>query len=251
MAKIHLLDLPIDDYTMEQALTFIENKLTSRKNATAEKHHLNLPLIQVVTINPEIAWKATQNADLREAINEADLVVPDGIGVVIAAKLKGFALPERVAGFDLMQHLLALAAEKGYRVYLLGAAPGVAQQAAAVACTKYPRLQIVGCSDGYFDAVREHELIQEIAQADVDLLFCALGPPRPAEQWIKRHKTVLSVGLAMGVGGSFNVMAGHEARAPIWMQRLGLEWLHRVIADPKRFGRLAAIPKFLWRVIWS
>ena len=241
-----LLGLPLDGLTMAEAVHWCATELARQQQPDCQR-----VTAQIVTLNPEIAWAAEQDPRMRTAITEASLVVPDGMGVVLAARLKGQAVPQRVAGFDLMQHLLALAADRGYRVFFLGALPGVAQKAAAAASSQHPGLQVVGTADGYFTTADESACLQRIAELQIDLLFCALGPPRPAETWIHDHRQELAVGLAMGVGGSFNIMAGESSRAPYWMQRFGLEWFYRLLKDPKRWRRLMVIPRYLWLVLWS
>lgn len=278
--RSYLLDLPLDGLTQEETKDIAEMHLLRRHRqgllrwmwaeqqrklqqgpACAEDSSLNDPTISgeperfypchIVTLNPEIAWAAQRDPAYAKAIEEAGLVVPDGIGVVLAARLKGLAIPERVAGYDLLQKLLVLAAAKEYRVFMLGAAPGVAERAAVLAEAAYPGLDVVGTADGYFKSDEEGDLIERISALNCDMLFCALGPPRPAEIWINAHLAELNVGIAMGVGGSFDVMTGKVTRAPLWMQRLGLEWLHRVIQEPRRIRRLMVIPKFMLAVIFG
>ena len=244
--RIQLLGLPVDGLTMDEAVSYLKERLE------AWRLHPQFGLSShIVTINPEIGWAAVGDPAISSAIAQAALVVPDGVGILLAARLRGFHLPARVAGFDLMQKLLELAATCGYRVFFLGAAPGVAAEAATAAKRRNKGLQIVGSADGYFREVSEEELVQHIASLQVDILFCALGHPRPAEAWIRKHLQELQVGLAMGVGGSFNVLAGRVTRAPDVMQRLGLEWLYRVYKEPQRLKRLQAIPRYLWRVLWT
>ena len=257
-SRVLLAGVPIDALTMQQAVAYLGHSIAyyrlQRRQEFESAGELQQtswemkPSVHVVTINPEIGWAAQEDAPLKRAICEAGLVVPDGIGVVLAGRLKGERMPERVAGFDLMQHLLLVAADKGYSVFFLGAAPGVAEEAIATAVQRHPTLQVVGCADGYFKDEDEAALVQRINEARPDMLFCALGPPRPAETWINRLLPKLDVALAMGVGGSFNVMAGRVLRAPQWMQAMGLEWLYRTLREPKRIGRLRAIPLFMWRV---
>ncbi|MGE5654711.1 MAG: WecB/TagA/CpsF family glycosyltransferase [Bacillota bacterium] len=235
--QVNVLGYKVDNVTMDEALQRVEQYIQKRQ----PRH--------VVTINPEIIMSAETNDELHRALKKADLVVPDGSGVVWAARYTGQPLPERVAGYDLMQRMLALAAEKRYRVFLLGAAPGVAKQVALKITELYPGCTICGTQDGYFKDDEEAALIETIAQSGADMLFCALGPPRPAEIWIQRHMSSLNVPVSMGVGGSFNVMAGIVKRAPVWMQKVNLEWLHRALSDPKRIKRLAALPRFVMKVV--
>lgn len=235
--QVNILGYKVDNVTMDEALQRVEYYIQKRQ----PRH--------VVTINPEIIMTAETNDELHRALKRADLVVPDGSGVVWASRYIGHPIGERVPGVDLMQRMLALAAEKGYRVYLLGAAPGVAKQVALKVMELYPGCTICGTQDGYFKEEEEPAVVEAIAQARPDMLFCALGPPRPAEIWIQRHLSSLNVPVSMGVGGSFNIIAGITKRAPVWMQKMNLEWLHRTLSDPKRIKRLAALPRFVLKVI--
>jgi len=232
---------------MDEVVDVISMHLQKRRASRAGAYEEPLQQSKhIVTLNPEIAWTAYKNdPTLHSAITAADLIVPDGIGIVLAARLRGKRIPQRVTGFDLMQRLLHLAARDSYSVFLLGAAPGVAEQAAKAAVRSNPGLKIAGFADGYFKPEEEDALLQRIASLKVDMLFCALGAPRPAEPWIYKNRQNLGVGWAMGVGGSFNIMAGHIKRAPVWMQKMGLEWLHRVIREPRRLKRIAVIPGFM------
>lgn len=193
--------------------------------------------------------QAHEDPALLDIVQRADLVTPDGAGVLLASQLKGQRLPERVSGVDLVERISALAAEKGFRIYLLGAADGVAQAAAGVLVDRYPGLTIAGMHHGYFTAADEAELVQDIALAHPDVLFVALGIPRQ-EQFIRRHFIELGVPVMIGIGGSLDVISGRLQRAPVWMQRSGLEWLFRLAQQPGRLSRMGALPRFIlsaWR----
>jgi len=202
---------------------------------------------QVVTINAEIAYQAHRAPRLREIINRAALVTADGSGVVWAARTLGRPLPGRVTGIDLLQALAAEGAVRGWRFYLYGAAPGVAETAAAKLKASYPGLEIAGISHGYQAAAGMPALITAIKAARPHILLVGLGAPRQ-EYWIAGHLQELRVPVVMGVGGSFDVLAGVAKRAPVWMQELNLEWLYRVIKG-KRFKRALALPKFMVAVL--
>lgn len=234
--RVNIVGFQVDSLTMPEAVAWVEKRIAKRTPS------------HIVTINPEIAWNGLQDKEFGRALKKADLLVPDGSGILWAARQLGNPLPERVAGYDLMQEMLRVAAEKKYRTYFLGAAPGVAERAAMQALTLYPGLVVVGTHDGYFDEAEEANLIKTISESKVDLLFCALGKPRPAELWIQKHLKALNVPVSIGVGGSFNVMAGIVKRAPKWIQSIHMEWLFRALSDPKRMGRLLAIPKFMQEV---
>ncbi|MCE5196570.1 MAG: WecB/TagA/CpsF family glycosyltransferase [Negativicutes bacterium] len=233
---VNIVGFQVGSLTMPEAVAWVEKRIAKRTPS------------HIVTINPEIAWNGLQEKEFGRALKKADLLVPDGSGILWAARELGSPLPERVAGYDLMQEMLRVAAAKKYRTYFLGAAPGVAEKAVIQAVTRYPGLVVSGTHDGYFDEAEEAVMIETIAKAKVDMLFCALGKPRPAELWIQKHLKELNVPVCIGVGGSFNVMAGVDKRAPHWIQSIHLEWLYRALRDPKRMGRLLAIPKFMREV---
>jgi N-acetylglucosaminyldiphosphoundecaprenol N-acetyl-beta-D-mannosaminyltransferase len=236
MKTVQIVGYRVASITMAETVDWIEQRIRKKEFA------------HIVTINPEIAWNGLQDETFAASLQKADLLVPDGTGMLWAAKQLGDPLKERVAGFDLMQEMLNLAAQQKYKVFFLGASPGVANQAAMTALERYPGLHICGTHDGYFKAEEEEALVAEIREAGTEMLFCALGPPRPAEIWIQKHKKNLAPLVAIGVGGSFNVMAGIDQRAPAWVQSIHMEWLYRAVRNPKRFHRLAAIPKFMQAV---
>jgi len=203
---------------------------------------------QVVTANAEMVILAGESQEFREILNSADLVTGDGAGVVWAAKKVGQSLPGRVTGVDLIENLLPVAAEKGYSFFLFGSAPGVAQEAAEKMQEKFPALKIVGVENGYFLPEEEEKIVAKIRLARPQILLVALGFPKQ-EKWIKKHLTSLGVPVAIGVGGTLDVLSGKVLRAPLWMQRVNLEWLYRFAKQPQRVGRMLALPKFVWRVL--
>ncbi|MDF2500699.1 MAG: tagA [Anaerosporomusa subterranea] len=202
----------------------------------------------VATANAEMVMLAQSDTKLAAVLASADLVVPDGAGVVWAARYSGQAVAERVAGFDLAQRLLALAAQSGYRVYFFGGSPGVAESAAVTAQQLYPGVRIVGIRNGFFQESDQTAIINEIRQASPHILLAALGVPKQ-EKWLHYHLSALGVPVCMGIGGTFDVMAGVATRAPRWMQQAGLEWLYRLLRQPQRLGRMMALPKFVLRVL--
>ncbi len=199
----------------------------------------------VVTPNAEIVYEAMHNRELRDLINHADLVLPDGAGVVLASKILKTPLQEKVAGVDFADNLLQVLAETGGSAYLLGSKPGVAELAAEKMLQKHPGLTIVGTADGYFKD--EDAVIAKINQAKPDFLFVCLGAPKQ-EKFMAAHRHELQVKLMAGLGGSLDSFAGTVKRAPRWMIRLNLEWFYRLLKEPRRFGRMLRLPKFLWAV---
>lgn len=200
----------------------------------------------VVAINPEKIMKAEKDEKLLGLLNSAAIQIPDGVGVVIASRLKGGNIRSRVTGIDLMYGICENAAIKGHKVYLLGAKPGVAEQAGEILKCRYKGLNIVGIKDGYFKD--ENAVIIDIKAKSPDILFIAMGSPKQ-EYWITRHMMDLGVPLLMGVGGSFDVTCGNIKRAPEWMCKLGLEWLYRLLKEPWRYKRMLVLPKFLFKVV--
>lgn len=204
----------------------------------------------VVTPNAEIIMAAQKDERLKAAINGADLSLPDGIGVVLASKLLGCPLEERTTGFDLMMRLLKMAEERGYSVFLLGAKPGVAEEAARNIKKRFPGIKIAGTHHGYFDEAGEEKVVGIINEARPDLLFVAMGAPKQ-ELFMARNRDKLNCRVAMGVGGSLDVLSGKVRRAPALMQKAGLEWLYRLLTQPSRFRRMGALPMFLVKVIFN
>lgn len=203
---------------------------------------------QVITLNAEIIYQARQDPALQQMINQADLVTPDGAGVVWAARYLGSPVEERVTGIDLVAQLAAQGAEQGWRFFFLGAAPGVAAEAADNMKRIYPGLRVMGIENGYFDTKAETGLIQVINQSEAQILLVGLGAPRQ-DFWIAKHKHELSCQVAIGVGGSFDVLANKLNRAPQWMINANLEWLYRLLKEPSRWQRQLALPRFVGLVL--
>jgi N-acetylglucosaminyldiphosphoundecaprenol N-acetyl-beta-D-mannosaminyltransferase len=203
---------------------------------------------QVVTVNPEMMMMAQRDATFRECVNQAALVVPDGMGIVWAARLLGKPTPERVTGTDTLPELARLCATKGYRLFLLGAAPGIAEIAAERLQALAPGLEIASTYAGSPAEAEEETIIERIRIARADVLCVAYGAPAQ-ELWIYRNLAQLRVGVAIGVGGAFDFLAGRQQRAPQPMRRLGLEWLYRLYRQPSRWRRMLALPQFAIRVL--
>ncbi|HEY64531.1 MAG TPA: WecB/TagA/CpsF family glycosyltransferase [Caldilineae bacterium] len=202
----------------------------------------------VVTVNPEYVIASRRIPEFRAALEAADLCLADGFGLLWAGWVLGRPLPERVAGSDLLPRIAQRAAREGWRLFLLGAQPGVAQRAAEMLRARYPELQVVGTYPGSPAEEEAPDIIRRVRVARPDLLFVAYGAPAQ-DLWIARHRDELAVPVMMGVGGAFDFIAGVAKRAPLWMQRIGLEWLHRLIHEPWRWRRMLALPHFAARVV--
>lgn len=237
MKRVQILSIGVDDVTMAEAvdrcLGFID----------AGGPHL------VVTPNAEIADRAGRDPELAAIINGADLVVPDGIGIVLAARLLGTPIREKVGGADLATNLLkALDRRGGGRVFLLGTRPEVVREAARRLQAAYPRITVAGWRDGFFRPEEEDEVAAQIRTARPDVLFVALGSPKQ-ERWLHRHLPGLGVPLGMGVGGTIDVWAGAVPRAPQWMIRANLEWLYRIVRLRRLRRSLPPLMRFALAVL--
>ncbi|WP_422448940.1 WecB/TagA/CpsF family glycosyltransferase [Thermoanaerobacterium sp. DL9XJH110] len=204
----------------------------------------------VVTPNAEIIMAAQKDKRLKDAISSADLCFPDGIGVVLASRLLGRPLKQRTTGFDLMMELLRKSADKKLSVFLLGGKPGVAEDAATNIKKKFSGVKIAGTHHGYFGESGEEEVVDIINRAAPDILFVAMGAPKQ-EIFMAKNRDKLRCRVAMGVGGSLDVLSGKVRRAPAFMQMAGLEWLYRLITQPSRIRRMSVLPLFLLKVIFS
>lgn len=235
---VKILGVPVHPLTMNESVAVLEEKLQKKEQAF------------VVTANAEIIMMCQQDKEYNNIVSEqADLVLPDGAGAVWAGRYLGNEVPERVAGFDLYNQLLKLSADKGYKAYFFGGAPGVAEAAKNKAEELYPGVQIVGCRNGYFTEAEEEAIIKEINDVAPDMLFVALGAPKQ-EKWLVKYRNQLKPRVLMGIGGSFDVLAGKMERAPKWMQEASLEWAFRLYKQPSRFMRMLALPKFVLKVIF-
>jgi N-acetylglucosaminyldiphosphoundecaprenol N-acetyl-beta-D-mannosaminyltransferase len=236
MQSISILGVRVDVTDTAAAMETMEGFIRSR-----QPH-------QVVTADASGVILAQRDRELMRIINGADLVTPDSTGILWAAKRFGTPLPERVSGIDLLQVLCAEAAKTGYGVFCLGSEPGVADAAAEELKRRYPGLDIVGTHHGYFGPEESDEVVRKVHDASPDILFVAFGIPRQ-EKWIHRYMKEMRVPLAIGVGGSFDVISGKVKRAPVWMQKHGLEWMHRLISNPKKYRKCMTLPVFAWKVL--
>jgi N-acetylglucosaminyldiphosphoundecaprenol N-acetyl-beta-D-mannosaminyltransferase len=203
---------------------------------------------QIATVNPEFVMEARRNPAFAAALENADLCLADGIGLLWAARRLGQGLPERVTGSDGVPLIAQRAAERGWRLYLLGAGPGVAQRTAGILQARCPGLEVAGVNAGTPADADAAGIIARIREAQPDILFVAYGAPKQ-DLWIGKHREALGVPVMMGVGGSFDFIAGVQKRAPRWVQRLNLEWLFRLLSQPWRWRRQLALPRFAWAVL--
>ncbi len=235
-SSLHVLGVRVDDVTADETLTLIERFIAERT-----PH-------QICTINPEFVMQAQQDELFRNVLHSATLCVPDGIGLLWAARRLSHPLRERVAGSDLVGQIAARAAQLDWRLYFLGAAPGVAARAATILQAHYPGLVIAGIFPGSPAPAEEDNIVERIRAARPDVLLVAFGAP-VQDVWIARNQPRLNVPVAMGVGGSLDFIAGVAQRAPVWIQRIGLEWLYRLVREPWRWRRQLALPRFVWHVL--
>ena len=234
---VNLLGVPVHAVSNAEALRQIEAWMAAR-----ERPRL------VMTPDTTGVMQAQAARDLLDAYGEADLVTADGAGLVWASRQLGHPLPERVTGIDLMGRLCQRSADRRYRVFLLGSRPGIAQEAATVLHRRHPGLSIAGAQHGYFTDRDTNRIVRDVNDAQPDLLFVGMGVPRQ-EIWMCRHGPELNASVVMGVGGSFDVLAGHVRRAPLGWQALGLEWLWRAMLEPRRLWRARLIPPFMARIL--
>ena len=232
--KINVMGVAFDNVTMAEALE-------------QAKIFLDRPGADYcVTPNAEIVYEAMHDAAFCAILNGASLVLPDGAGTVLGAKLLGTPLKEKVAGIDFATNLLRILEETGKTLYLLGSKPGIGEKAAETMRQMHPNLKICGIADGYFK--EEAPVIEKINAAKPDALFVCLGAPKQ-ELFMHEHRGKLNTKLMIGLGGSLDGFAGTVKRAPKWMIRLQLEWLYRLIKEPWRFGRMLRLPKFVLAVL--
>ncbi|AKP80098.1 MULTISPECIES: WecB/TagA/CpsF family glycosyltransferase [Priestia] len=200
----------------------------------------------IVAINPEKIMKAQEDQELKSLLNQATYQIPDGIGVILASKLKKGRIRERVTGIDMMLKLCKEATNNGKRIFLYGAKPGIADEAKAKLEEMFPGILIVGTLNGY---EKNEEVIERtINDSGAEIVFVALGSPAQ-ENWIIAHKEKLNPSVYQGVGGSFDVISGRLNRAPAVFQKFGLEWLYRLLKEPWRWKRQLELPRFLLRVL--
>lgn len=235
--EVNILGCRVHNMDMATVITTIEKYINERNRA---RH--------IITLNAEIIYRSLSELALKDLINKADLVTPDGAGVVWAAGYLGMPVKERVTGIDLLQEIACLAPQKKWKLYFYGGGEEVAEEAKAKFEKQYPTIKIVGARHGFLSKQQLEEMLKDIKEKQPDILFVALGAPRQ-EYWITEHKDMLGVPVSIGIGGSFDVIAGKAKRAPNIMQKLRLEWLYRLAKEPWRYKRMLALPKFVVEVI--
>jgi N-acetylglucosaminyldiphosphoundecaprenol N-acetyl-beta-D-mannosaminyltransferase len=229
--RIHFLSLPVDAITYDEWLRLIEQWIDT---PLSEGEWPGMRARHVCTINPEFMMIAQADVNFFNILSRADLCVPDGVGLLWAARHLGHLLPERVTGSDGVPRIAERAAQKDWRLFFLGAAPGVADKAAEVLRSRYPDLKIVGTYSGSPAPEDEDAIVERVNAASADILFVAYGAPEQ-DKWIARNLPRLYVTMAMGVGGAFDFVAGVVPRAPLWMHA-GEEWLFRLYLQPCDWG---------------
>lgn len=240
--KINVLGIDIDNVSMNEAVQICANSIQK-----GEK-------LFVVTANPELLLNCEKNSMIKHIVQDSDLIVADGVGVLIGSKIRGNKFKERVAGIDLMENLLKYANEHKKSVYLLGSKENVAQKAAENIKSKYNEIIIAGTHHGYYKGIHtgskgneeEVKVINDINKAKPDILFVAFGGPKQ-EIFIDTYLHNIDAKVFVGVGGSFDVYSGILKRAPAFYQKAGLEWLYRLIQEPQRIVRMSSLPKFIFK----
>ncbi|MGE5543501.1 MAG: WecB/TagA/CpsF family glycosyltransferase [Bacillota bacterium] len=234
--RAEILGCRLDVVDMEGALKVVEDAIQNRVPS------------QVITLNAEMIYRAQDNRQLREMYSRARLVTPDGIGAVWALRRAGWRISRRVTGIGLTLRILDIARKRNWRIFLLGAEPGIADKVAGKLANSDPPLVVAGVHHGYFADEESPQIIEQIRTVHPDILLVGLGAPRQ-DIWIATHLEELRVPVCIGVGGTFDVLAGKVKRAPRIWRRLGLEWLFRLISEPARIKRQLALPKFAWLVL--
>lgn len=233
---VDIAGINIDDISMEDAVERIYDFIASNENHS------------VYTPNAEIMMDGITNKTMKTILNTSDMVVADGAGVVLASKILGREVTEKVSGFDLVKSLLIASSKRPIKFYLFGGKPGIPEKANANIICDYPGAEIAGTRNGYFSKEDEEAIINDINNSGADVLIVCLGAPKQ-EIWINEHKHMLKVKVCLGVGGTLDVLAGNVKLAPDFFRNHGLEWLYRLYKEPKRFIRMLKLPKFILYVM--
>jgi N-acetylglucosaminyldiphosphoundecaprenol N-acetyl-beta-D-mannosaminyltransferase len=234
---LSILGVPCHAVTMEEAVQYVDDLIASGARRQV-----------VLALNPPKFFMLEREEALRGLFHKAALIVPDGIGVVLAHLVQAGERIRRVAGADLMQELCRLAATRGYSVFFYGASEDVSREAASILASRLPGLKIAGRSHGFVASQDMPALVQRINAAQPDILFVALGSPRQ-ERFMNEHLRALDVRVVQGVGGTLDTLAGRVVRAPVLVRKAGLEWLFRLLLQPTRFDRYTILPRFGARIL--
>ncbi|HCJ65762.1 MAG TPA: glycosyltransferase [Elusimicrobia bacterium] len=236
--RSQIFNLPIDQVTLIQTLQISKDFILEKKTH------------QIVTLNSLMVNQSFKDKGMCGILQRADLVVADSVGIFWAMKFLGKPLPKVIPGIDLMLELCKMSEREGYRIYLLGAKEEIVEKTVFQLKKMFPQLKIIGHHHGYFSPAEEKKIIREIKDLSLDILFVGLGSPRQ-EKWISAYLKELDVNLAIGVGGSFDIISGKLKRAPVRLRRMSLEWLYRCYQEPWRIKRIIHLPVFIFRVILS
>jgi len=237
-ASVTILGVRVDDVNFGETLQAISRFIEENR------------VSQIATVNVEYLITARHDPEFAAVLRQTALNVPDSVGVLWASRWLGHPLRERVTGSDGIYHIAALCARRGYRLFLLGAAPGVAERAAAALTARFPGLTVCGTHAGSPSEAEQGAIAAVIRDAQADLLLVAYSHA-PQEKWIARNQHKTGATVAMGVGGAFDFCTGIQARAPTWTQRVGLEWFYRLLREPWRWRRMLALPQAAWLVFWQ
>ncbi|MEK6645402.1 MAG: WecB/TagA/CpsF family glycosyltransferase [Candidatus Firestonebacteria bacterium] len=235
LKKIDILDVKVDNVVLNDVIDVIKKSIKEKK------------FCNIVSINALTGIQAKRDKEFKKIMNTANLVLADGMGIILASKLLGKSLKERIAGIDLIPRLCKFSEENGSSIFFFGSLPGIVEDAILKLKQKFPKMNVSGVQNGYFDKNMEGEIINRINSSATDILLVGLGQPRQ-EKWIYNNRDKIN-SVCIGVGGSFDVISGRVSRAPKILQELGLEWLYRLILQPYRFKRILWLPYFIWLVL--
>lgn len=235
MKQVNIMGVPFLHTDQDSFVNLLEQRIQQKEKTF------------VITANPEVVMRSYQDKEFKTYINKATYITADGIGVVKAAQLLKNPLPGRVTGYDTMIQLLEKANQNNHKIYLLGAQKETLQKTIQNISSDYPNIQIVGSQDGYFDW-DQNDIAATIAREKPAITFVALGVPRQ-EKWITENIDAFDQGIFIGIGGSFDVIAGTVKRAPVFWQKVNLEWFYRLLKQPSRWKRMLSLPRFALHIL--
>ena len=234
----YVLGIPIAKLTMAEVVSFLVNAVETKIQ------------VQIITLNPIMLMQALKDDELTKVMLQSELNIADGAGVVWASTYLGDPVPERVAGYDLMHRLLRIADQKKWRVFMLGSKDEIVKEAASNVSKMYSNLYLSGYDHGYFSEEEDSKMIETINNSNAHILLVARSVDKQ-EKWIAKYKDQLNVPIMIGVGGSFDVLSGKLQRAPLFLQKLRLEWLFRLLQEPRRYKRMLVLPKFVFKILYE